>query len=64
MKPSFKTVQKRYSYSARHKSDEGMQGIVKRHDIQKAKEFSAKARGIDRKEVKGIRKALTNAMKD
>jgi hypothetical protein len=46
MKPSFKTIQKRYSYSARHKSDEGEQGIVKRHDIQKAKEWSAKSKAL------------------
>ena len=46
MKPSFKTVQKRYSYSARHKSDEGVQGIVKRHDIEKAKEYSSKHKAL------------------
>jgi hypothetical protein len=44
MKPSNKTIQKRYSYSARGKSDFGESGIVKRDAIQKAKEYSAKSK--------------------
>ena len=46
MPPSEKTIQKRYSHSARHKSDFGEQGIVKRHDIKMAKEHSAKSKAL------------------
>lgn len=46
MNPSLKTIQKRHSRAARNKNDYGESGIVKRHNIEKAKEYSAKSKAL------------------
>ena len=53
MNPSYKTIQKRYSYSARGKSDYGESGIVKKHEIKMAKEYSNKAKREALEKAKG-----------